>query len=169
MIAWFLSSGFAQFQLLGRVLDAQTSRPLVGADVYLKKNGTTSDTDWFFNLSLPFYISPNDTLIIHFVGYRIVAIPIQQVHKKHIYYFEPLRLQLAHHIQIQAERLNLKGLDIPHQTRAIKANEIERYASAELSTVLKTIPSVRLEENEINGKHLQIRGIQSVKYILTFK
>ncbi|NOX87698.1 MAG: TonB-dependent receptor [Calditrichaeota bacterium] len=147
----------------GRVIDEQSGEPLSGADVYFQflKAGTTTDDDGFFKLSVSAEISPKDSLIVDFLGYRTVKIAVLKLRKSQVIYLRPLKLQLKETIEVEAERLNLSRLDVPHKGESVLQSELQRYASSELSDILKKFPSVRLEGNEIDGKQIQIRGSNS--------
>lgn len=160
IILIFFSFALAQETLIGRVLDKETSRPLTGADVYFKisKIGTTTDQEGFFKLTIPRKNVSHDSLVLHYVGYHPMVIPFHLVQQKKIYYLQAQQLELEQPIEVEAERLNLSRMDIPHLTRSIRAEEIRRYATPELATLLRTIPAIRLQGNEIDGKQLEIRG-----------
>ncbi len=67
MIVSFHLSAQSTNPINGRVVDARTQEPLIGVSVYQKgtTNGTTTDVDGRFNLSVP----PDATLIFQYLGY----------------------------------------------------------------------------------------------------
>lgn len=63
--------------LSGRVVDSRTGRPLPGASIYLSdaSGGTASNQSGFF--SLPNVLSGNHELIVSYVGYNAIKIPVR--------------------------------------------------------------------------------------------
>ncbi len=79
-----MSSGAneSSMNLCGNIIDKETQKPLVGASVYhnSSKKGTISDADGKFNLTiLP---KENDSLILSYVGYEEMKLPISFFTKK---------------------------------------------------------------------------------------
>lgn len=74
LISFSPANIFAQLELKGRVLDAETKEPIVNANVYLDGTtiGTVTDTDGRFSISLkePMYTH----LIIRYIGYETTVI-----------------------------------------------------------------------------------------------
>jgi hypothetical protein len=64
--------------LSGRITDATTHEPLIGATVFLKKaaNGTATDTGGFYVIQST---AGPDTLVISYLGYTTKELPIQNI------------------------------------------------------------------------------------------
>ncbi len=66
---------YAQHPAKGKVIDARTGEPLIGASVLLKSNpsvGTTTDIEGAFTLLLP---SANETVVVNYIGYLTQELP----------------------------------------------------------------------------------------------
>jgi len=155
----FLQSLSLTAQISGVVMDARSREPLTGANVYILNTaiGTTTDTEGYFRLN-DFQASAADTLIIAFVGYTEQGLSLAGYRNPLTIYLVPAALQLGESIESWADRLDLARQEMPHITAEVRAAEIERYGSSEISDVFKKIPAVRLEGNDIDGRQIQIRG-----------
>ncbi len=158
-LSFLLLSAPLSAQLSGLVLDAKNNDPLAGANIYLAGTtiGTTTDSEGYFQLP-DFRPSPGDTLVISFVGYIEKRLKLSNYRNPSTIYLTAAALQLGENIESWADRLDLARQEMPHITAEVKAAEIERYGSAEISDVFKKIPAVRLEGNDIDGRQIQIRG-----------
>ena len=78
LLCWLITSlAFAQgtLSVTGKVLDASTQEPLVGANVYPQsewQNGTSTDENGQFSLA----VAEEDSLVITFVGYQEQALSV---------------------------------------------------------------------------------------------
>ncbi|MGV3585753.1 MAG: TonB-dependent receptor [Adhaeribacter sp.] len=60
---------FAQYAVTGKITDAQTQQPLIGATVKLGEFGTTSDAQGFYKLTnIP---AGSQTLVVSYIGYSV--------------------------------------------------------------------------------------------------
>jgi len=159
----FTMSGSLSSQIRGYVLDMETKEPLSGANVYLKVSriGTTTNLNGYFILSATFNKVKNDTLVISYLGYEDSFIAISDYNDNSTTYLNPGSLTLDQTINIYAERLDLARQEIPHMKEAVSAAELERYGTSEISDLFKRMPSVRVEGNDLDGRHVQIRGSNS--------
>ena len=83
LITFFLNQAFAQqsVTISGSVSDSDSGEGLPGANVYLLANpglGTSTDSEGNFDLSVPFS-STGDTLVVTFIGFVKVQIPLSDV------------------------------------------------------------------------------------------
>jgi outer membrane receptor protein involved in Fe transport len=151
--------GTAQLNMLdGHVFDEATGKPLKKADVYLSESGAGSLTDevGYFQISNK-NISSDDSLIVSYLGYEDKHIPVKSFKNGSDIFLKPVSLNMDE-IVISADKIDLLKHDIPQQKKTIDFKEIEHYGSNELSDVLKPLPSVRIEGNDLDGRKIQIRG-----------
>ncbi len=82
-----LSAFSQQKDLSGIVVDSETSIPLQNANIYLTKNktGTTSDRQGKFVLK---EVSESDTLIISYLGYKQLSLPVSQLQNNQTFFLE---------------------------------------------------------------------------------
>lgn len=144
--------------LKGIVVDDKTKTPLKGADVYLVKSdiGTVTDNDGYFIIHIK-NIDTSDTLVISFLGYEEKRLSVIDLKEQQIYGLVPKSLGLEEVI-ITAEKIDILKQDIPHAKSIIHYKEIEKYGGSELSDILKPLPAVRIEGNDLDGRRIQIRG-----------
>jgi hypothetical protein len=143
----------------GFVHDKVSDLPLTGANVYIlaSKKGEVTDEDGWFSLTL----SPEDiqdTLVVSFLGYQDRKIAISTFENGSTIHLESKSLEFGDEIEVSAERINLIKQDIPHARRTFDFEEIREYGGAELSDVLKTVPAIHIEGNDLDGHKIQIRG-----------
>ena len=146
-------------QFSGIVIDSRTAEALSGANVYLKSVniGTTTNTDGFFNLSVPAQLL-NDSLIITYLGYAEYRCPLLELATRTLIKLQPLILESEKGITIYAEKLDLSRRELPHSATVINLEEIERYGTSEISDLFKSDPSVRMVGNDLDGRFIEIRG-----------
>jgi len=74
--ALFPQKSFPQLNISGIIQDAHTKEPVIYASVYFLKagNGKTSDSAGYFSFRLP--ALNNDTVVISYIGYSDVKIPV---------------------------------------------------------------------------------------------
>ena len=162
LIGLCLSALAAEQRISGVIRDASTGQPLKGANIYLSasKTGAVSDQDGFFSLVIQ-QLNSADSLIINFMGYRQQVIPLSAVKANIQIRLQPVSLEYGDEIIIQAEREHIIRHDIPQSTTKIELAEIERYGSSEISDILKPLPAIRIEGNDLDGRRIQIRGSNS--------
>lgn len=148
-------------RLSGKVVDAKSDEPLVGADVYLKnlKVGTTTDRDGLFLLSASTDLS-GDTLMVSFVGYQAFRQAVSTFRNRSTIKLTPMVIQ-QDSIVVRGERIDIVRQEIPHARSTVTFEEIETRGISEISDIFKIVPSVRVEGNDISGRQIQIRGSNS--------
>lgn len=85
----------AQFQVTGKVTDANTETPLIGVNVYQKgnlTNGTTTDVDGLFELEAD---AGDAILVFSYIGYTEIEIPLEHRSLISVKMTEGLTLQEA--------------------------------------------------------------------------
>ena len=156
---WYLSANAQKPVLTGRVYDKSTGNPLTRAEVFLSKTecGTTTDKDGRFRLECK-KMNPDNTLVINFLGYKKYFIRLTDYKNASKIYLEPQSLDFGDEIVVRAEKIDITKQDIPLAKNVIEFKEIERYGSSEISDILKPLPSIRIEGNDLDGRRIQIRG-----------
>ena len=164
LLLLFLSLGSAEvtareFRLRGQVFDSKTREPLPGAEVYLSKKecGTVTDRDGLFDFTCSSEDSVN-ILVVSFLGYKKYFVKLRDFTNGAKIYLEPQSLDFGDEIIIRAEKINIMKQDIPLSRSIIEYKEIERYGSSEIGDILKPIPAIRIEGNDLDGRRIQIRG-----------
>lgn len=148
----------AQERLTGLVYDADTRAPLRGAEVYLDslRVGTVTDEDGYFELRLP-ALPPGDTLVVSYIGYRTFRTALGDFRGR-----RPILLKSVGFAQdsvtVSARRIDVVAQEIPHARTVIGFEEIELRGGSEISDLFKSLPSVRIEGNDVTGRKVQIRG-----------
>ena len=160
LLLLFFALGTLSAQITGLVFSKDGHNAIAGANVYLAiaKTGTTTDADGFFKFEKPGKLSPGDSLIISYLGYKEYRILFSRYKSGSVIYLEPTRYRLKESINVFADKLNLSNQEIPHQKNELNMEEIRRTGSSEIGDIFKKTASVRLEGNDLQGRHIQIRG-----------
>jgi outer membrane receptor protein involved in Fe transport len=95
--------------------------------------------------------------MVDYLGYEKYQCPVSDFINGSIIKLSPKTLTLDE-IIISAERMDIVRQDIPHAKNTLEIQEIEQYGSSDISDILKPIPSVRIEGNDLDGRRIQIRG-----------
>jgi outer membrane cobalamin receptor len=146
-------------ELSGFVIDETNNEPVEGANVFIHSAeiGTTSDADGYFKLLIdPKY--ETDTLVISYLGYKDFRLAIDRITGRLTIKLRPQILELDRSISVTAELMDLAQREVAHSVYHIDMAEIERIGSGEISDILKSVPAVRIEGNDLDGRTIQIRG-----------
>ncbi len=149
-------------QINGVILDSRNERPIEGANIFITRAeiGTTSDSDGFFRLLIDEkYFS--DTLVVSYLGYKDFRVAIDSFKDRITILLTPDILELDQTISVTADIMNLAEREVAHSLHRIDAEEIERIGSGEISDLFKSVPAVRIEGNDLDGRRIQIRGSNS--------
>jgi hypothetical protein len=160
MLLILISYSFSQpKKISGIVLDAKKQVPVEGANVFVSRVeiGTTSDADGYFKLLIDAKYKV-DTLVISFLGYEDYRLPISGLISPLTIKLVPKILEMDHPITVTADIMDLAQREVAHSVHRIDVAEIERIGSSEISDLFKSIPSVRVEGNDLDGRTIQIRG-----------
>jgi len=154
----FVQITFAQIE--GTILNSIDKEPLVGANIQLIKikAGAVSDINGNFVINVSNETFKADTLLVSYLGYQEFKKSVVDPFQKHIIYLRPVNLILGQDIVVIGERKSLARQEIPHAKEIISAEELQRYGSSELGDLVKKIPSIRIEGNDLDGRRVQIRG-----------
>jgi len=149
-----------QLLLSGKVLDEENRTPIAGANVYLSKTkaGTITNDKGVFKLQLPSRTSKDDTLVIAFLGYKTYRKKLSKYNNNSTLLLKPTKYLLGESIDVFAERIDISHHEIPHQREELTMAEIKRSGTSEIGDIFKKTSSVRLEGNDLQGRHIQIRG-----------
>jgi outer membrane cobalamin receptor len=148
-----------ELSVSGLVIDARTRQAIAEANIYLKNSttGTTSDNDGYFKLHYPVSLT-NDTLIVSFLGYFDYRKPLADHRNNSTIELEPKIFQLDRSITVTADKINLADQEGAHARVVVDMEHIQRLGSSEIGDLFKSVPSVRIEGNDIDGRAIQIRG-----------
>ncbi len=144
----------------GTVVDGLTKDPLKGTDIYLSRSkiGTVSGPDGHFDLTFRTEIPAGDSLVVSYLGYQEFRQALDEFKNGSTIYLEPKSLDLGDEIVVSAEQKGLLQQDIPMAKNTIQAKEIRQYGSNEIADILKPLPSIRIEGNDLDGRKIEIRG-----------
>ncbi|BDQ02106.1 TonB-dependent receptor [Ignavibacterium sp.] len=162
IILLFLFLSFSAFSqqkdLSGIVVDSETSIPLQNANIYLTKNktGTTSDRQGKFVLK---GVSESDTLIISYLGYKQLSLPVSQLQNNQTFFLE--RIILPSQTVLVEASIGQKGVT-PLTFEKIKRDQIQKdYVVQDIPQYLSQLPSTTFYSENGNGigyNYLSIRG-----------
>ena len=156
----FQFQGLSQvFTLESRVLDNNTRMPLIEANVYLKNStcGTVTDSSGRFNLTC-FLSLEKDVLIVNYLGYEQFELPLKDFKNNSTIFLKPKSLNLEDEVIVHGERIDLIKEDIPHAAKVLEFDEIVQKGSSEISDIFKSVPTIQMEGNDLDGRTIRIRG-----------
>ncbi len=153
-----------QITIKGKVVDAQTNLPLMNANIYLPGEngiGTFSGQNGEFVLTV---LSITDTLVISYLGYKEVAIPVHEIYSDDPNVHHTLQLNKtaipSQTILVEAT-IGVKGIT-PLTFDQLNAGEIEKtYSLYDVPKYLSELPSTTFYSesgNAIGYNYLSIRG-----------
>lgn len=154
----FISAFSQQKDLSGILLDSETLLPLQNANIYLIRNkiGTTSDREGKFSLK---DISESDTLIVSYLGYKQLRLPVTQIKSNQTFYLE--RIILPSQTVLVEASIGRKGIT-PLTFEKIKREQIQKdYVVQDIPQYLSQLPSTTFYSENGNGigyNYLSIRG-----------
>ena len=145
--------------LTGVVKQKNTNEPLSDANVYFKRAecGTVTDKDGYFRLNCP-SVEEDDSLVVHYIGFKEFRIAIKDFNNSSEIYLEPQSIDSKENVVVYGERINISKYDIPQTSKVMEIEEISRSGSSEITDLLKPLPSINIEGNDLDGKTIQIRG-----------
>lgn len=152
--------------LEGKVMDALSGEPLFGAHLLFLKNGhgTTTDSLGTFRLKHAFY-SPNDTIVISYVGYYTKKIVSEALAAEKINIQLMPRFALQE-VKIKADKLvaeeftsySLQQLDI-YQNPSAKADPLLAVNSLPASTSIDESASISLRGSSPEETTIFLNGV----------
>lgn len=155
----FAGTAWTQTLLTGKVVDAQTKEPLIGASVLIigKRVGEISGDSGEF--SLPCHEAFPITLQVSYIGYQTREI----VCTNNAYLTISLQpsAALLNEVTVTSRRRNEEVQDIPIAIAVIGAKELDNTSSFNVNRVKELVPSVQLYASNPRNTTLNIRGIGS--------
>ena len=155
----FASAFFSQQrEISGIVIDSESLLPLQNANVFLasSKLGTTTDQQGKFSLTSS---NDSDTLIISYLGYKQVKIPVSQIILNQKFSLD--RIILPSQTVLVEASIGKKGIT-PLTFEKIRREEIQKdYVVQDIPQYLSQLPSTTFYSENGNGigyNYLSIRG-----------
>lgn len=159
LLLFFVSVIFSQQKdISGIVIDSESLLPLQNANVFLvsSKSGTTTDRQGKFSLISS---SDLDTLIISYLGYDQIKIPVSQIKLNQTFTLN--RIILPSQTVLVEASIGTKGVT-PITFEKIKRDEIQKdYVVQDIPQYLSQLPSTTFYSENGNGigyNYLSIRG-----------
>ena len=151
------------YTLFGKILDAQTSEPLIGANVAIENSsmGATTDVEGAFTISS--IQGSKHTLLATYVGYEPAQIEVDLRKKTRV----TVRLQSSAVELSQVEVYGQAGGTIRAMIEMKQAESIKNVISAEqiasfpdmnAAEVMQRIPGITLQRDQGEGRYVQLRG-----------
>lgn len=155
----FVSALFPQQrEISGIVIDSESLLPLQNSNVFLSssKLGTTTDQQGKFSLTSS---NDSDTLIISYLGYKQVKIPVSQIKLNQKFSLD--RIILPSQTVLVEASIGKKGIT-PLTFEKIKRDDIQKdYIVQDIPQYLSQLPSTTFYSENGNGigyNYLSIRG-----------
>ncbi|RNI30401.1 TonB-dependent receptor [Rufibacter immobilis] len=149
-------SAAAQVTVTGRVLDAQTQKPLEGAVVSDARTGLQSLTDATGQFSI-ILASRFDTLLVQRATHRLQKLVVPQSRKPLVILLEPLAVKLQE-VVVRGYETQRPLLQTAGAVGLLEKRDLERFSETTLVPALNTIPGVRMEERATASYRISIRG-----------
>lgn len=147
----------AQKTLTGKVLDADNSEPLIGANLYLLTDfsiGAVTNFDGEFAVTIPIE-HLQDSILVSYVGYSEQIIAIDQIDA--VIYMDPSEMQMAA-VQVVAEPL------ISEEFKFTKVNKLEIYTNpAAKADPLLAVNSMPAATTTDESASISLRGSSPVE------
>jgi len=168
LLILFLSiNSTLQAQIIGRVLDAQTKKPLQGASIQILNSqiGTQTDESGFFEIKT---ISKNEEILISFVGYasKKQALSSTKTNLGDIYLFS--ESILSEDIIVNAQRVDAST---PMAFKTLTSEDIERInLGQDLPYLIQMTPSILSSSDAGAGvgyTYMSIRGVDQARINVT--
>lgn len=144
--------------IAGRIIDARTERPLIGATVVIKgtTNGSAAKEDGRFTLltgqKLPF------TLTVSFVGYKTTDVVISENNVE--IKLEEGTNELAD-VVITSRRRQESAQSVPIPISVLRGALVEDAGAFNVNRLKELVPSVQLYSSNARNTTLNIRGLGS--------
>jgi len=157
----FCALAVAQNSLIvrGQVVDAQTSKPLPGANVFLAANGagTISDANGRFRFNASSRAA--DSLRISFMGYRPITIAVAEISEELKIKLEATTLLFAETV-VTATRQAAVRAEVPSATELVEISSPQIVARQNVGEALAQAQSIFVKEyGSVNGlKTINLRG-----------
>ncbi|MBI5661065.1 MAG: TonB-dependent receptor [Ignavibacterium album] len=158
LLFYFASVFPQQIDVSGTVVDSETLLPLQNANIYVTQNKTGTTTDRYGKFYLK-NISESDTVIISYLGYKQIKLPVSQIQNNRTFYLE--RIILPSQTVLVEASIGQKGIT-PLTFEKIKRDQIQKdYVVQDIPQYLSQLPSITFYSENGNGigyNYLSIRG-----------
>jgi TonB-dependent receptor len=159
----FNSALTAQSFLRGKILDAKTKEPLVGASLLILNtaSGASSDINGDFKIdykkSLPLIIQCS------YIGYEVKNVVIENYAGESIQIFLLPNSFLLGAVDINAEakgaiRALIQQRVSDHIVNILASEQIEKFPDVNAAEAIQRIPGVTLQRDQGEGRYVQLRG-----------
>lgn len=162
----FVSRGYTQTKLTGKVYDLTKTKALVGTNVYFPelKSGTVADNNGYYSVEVP----SNRKIKVQFshIGYKTV---LKTVTTDSLYYKLDIVLEP---IPLESEEVVVSGMapSTQHENaikiETIKAKEIETSGSPNLIEALSSIPGINMVSRSPGVSMPVIRGLSKTNILV---
>lgn len=158
LLFYFASVFPQQIDVSGTVVDSETLLPLQNANIYVTQNKTGTTTDRYGKFYLK-NISESDTVILSYLGYKQIKLPVSQIQNNRTFYLE--RIILPSQTVLVEASIGQKGIT-PLTFEKIKRDQIQKdYVVQDIPQYLSQLPSTTFYSENGNGigyNYLSIRG-----------
>lgn len=155
----------AQYTISGKVLDAATNAPLIGANLQIKGTSNGAVTDVAGNFLIDNITQKRGYLLISYIGYTTDSITFefnnQVVLQKNIY-LQPEAVQMK---EVKVEGRLEGQLKALHDQRVatniknvISAEQMLKYPDMNAAESIARIPGITLQRDQGEGRYVQLRG-----------
>ncbi len=152
-----------QGNLKGKVKDAETGEPLIGATVLLKGTNHGAATDVNGNFSITAITSGQYTIVVSFIGYASTSlvVNITDNETKEIEVALNKTSIIGEQIVVTASRRKEKLTEAPATIDVIVAKDIENFASFNTGELLSRQKGVDYVRSGVLGIGINVRGLNS--------
>ena len=174
IIPTFLLTAAKGKSVKGFVIDKNTNKPLVGANILVKDFhvGCSADTAGWFELDISQFQDGDYFLQVLYMGYHSLEYPISipyKYKKPLLIYLKPSLLQLDQ-IVVTGTRTERFLKDTPVSTRVIRAEQLRESGSSDIGQALSEITGITINENQfgagVNTVEIQGFGSEHVQILL---
>lgn len=166
LLLCFLAAAFqlnAQYSLSGRVLDAKSGEPLIGASVAVENTSKGVDTDLNGRFSLQGIERANARLVVSYVGYEPKTLQPNYASGKSITIrLQPSSVELDEVVVTGIVEGQIKAMVEMKQAENIKnivtAEQIVTFPDLNAAEVMQRIPGITLQRDQGEGRFVQLRG-----------
>ena len=151
------------YTLFGKILDAQTSEPLIGANLAINdtKLGATTDVEGDFTISS--IKGSKITLLATYVGYESAQIDVDLRKKTRITIrLQPSAVELSQ-VEVHGQaggtiRAMIEMKQAESIKNVISAEQIASFPDMNAAEVMQRIPGITLQRDQGEGRYVQLRG-----------
>ncbi len=153
-IFFFSQNSFSQ--ITGIIKDAQTRKPVTGANIIYSggERGTVSDVQGFFEIEN----LQEKEFVASAIGYKTTTITIIPGKDHYHVHLHPADYSLQE-VEVTAFNRSRRLVDVPGSLSLIPASQIEREQPVTVVPVLNQVPGVFAHSGALNTSRITIRGI----------